>query len=255
MYRKSFADLFQRLHHLFVEPKFGFVEYMRKICVIKCKILAFGRCRTYICNRKTTTKINTAMKKFYQSLSVMLSVLSSLVMVSCDDDVQRSIELSGSWNGDFGMYYVDGKGREWDSYDTDIVFYPDYDYATRGYGQQVDWYKHGPYTKMYYRFYWQIRNGVIYLDYPQAPELNTAIYDYRLNNCYFSGMCEGASTPFRLGKIEDYYNWSCYNGYDYGYYYDDDWYWDYDYYTYTRSGEADEGLVIAKRGNRFNENR
>lgn len=196
------------------------------------------------------------MKKFYQFLGAILMAATSFFFTSCDEDVYRSMDLSGSWRGDFGMYYVDGRGDVWDSYDTDIVFYPDYDYATKGYGKQVDWYEHGPYSKLYYRFYWEIDHGVIYLTYPHDPELNTSIRDYRLNNSYFTGRCMGASSAFRLEKISDYYDWSYYHNYNYGYYYDNDWYWDSDYYM-TRSSDEDADLekVIVKRGNRFSENR
>ena len=61
------------------------------------------------------------------------------------------------------MYYeyeYRGHIYTFDSYDTDIVFYPEYDYATYGYGYQVDWYEEGPYERMSFKFNWEIRDGV-----------------------------------------------------------------------------------------------
>lgn len=182
---------------------------------------------------------------------------------SCDNnDTHEAMVLSGQWRGDFGMYYdyVDSYGRSYtfDSYDTDIVFYPEYDYATHGWGKQVDWYDYGPYKYQYYYFYWSIRYGVIYLRYPDAPELNTEIREYRLTNDYLTGYFDNASSRFRLVKIADYYDWSPYSGY-YGYYNRDNWY---DYYPYYVKGDkanapqkaTGEGHVV-RRGNRFSENK
>lgn len=196
------------------------------------------------------------MKKFYFYLSFVLVALSSLMMVSCDDDVDRAITLSGSWRGDFGMYYIyehRGKEIQYNSYDTDIVFYPDYDYATHGYGKQVDWYERGPYEKMYYKFDWRIRDGVIYLTYPHNPELNTAIYDYTMSHNTFTGYFDNANDRFRLYKIADYYDWDYYHD-DYYYYDRYDWYDDYFYSSRAASVEEDnEPGAIIKQGNRFSE--
>ena len=112
---------------------------------------------------------------------MMLAIAASMMMTACvDEDVERSINLTGSWKGDLNMYYgiEDHRGNyfEFDAEYSDIVFYPDYDFATHGYGKQVDWYLEGPYEKQYYRFYWEILDGVLYLDYPHDPELDTAVY-------------------------------------------------------------------------------
>lgn len=202
------------------------------------------------------------MKKFYY---MMLVVFASMMMTSCHDgDVERSINLSGSWNGNLNMFYgYDSHGyyHEFDASYSDIVFYPDYDYATHGYGKQVDWYdddfclecqRHHPglYKRQYYHFDWEIHNGVIYLDYPSNPELNTAIYDYRMDRDYFSGYFEGSKYKFRLRKIADYYDWSCYHD-NYM-----SWGWDDPYWKpETRSAEADEDqgtteVTVVKRGRR-----
>lgn len=200
------------------------------------------------------------MKKFINYISLMLLAVSSMAFVSCDEDVQRSITLSGQWNGDFGMYYIytTNRGREikFDSYDTDIVFYPDYDYATHGWGKQVDWYEEGPYEKMFYHFKWSIKDRILYLEYPHNPELNTAIYDYKMREDYFTGYFENSSTKFRLHKISDYYSWDDYES-DWYYGYERD--WDDGYFRsspITRSVEVedsaeDNGGEVIMRGNRF----
>lgn len=185
------------------------------------------------------------MKKAITILQLLAAVSLCTVLSSCnDEDTEESIVLSGQWQGDWGMYYeIEHRGHiyTFDSYDTDIVFYPDYDYATHGYGYQVDWYREGPYERLSYRFDWNIRNGVIYLTYPGYPEYNTSIRDYRMNNNRFTGYFDNGSDPFYLNKIADYYDWTYY--YDYGYYH----YWTYDswdwgyypYYAKTRSTSAD----------------
>ncbi|MCD8236578.1 MAG: hypothetical protein LUD00_07970 [Prevotellaceae bacterium] len=157
-------------------------------------------------------------------------------------------------------YYYDYRGRTYrfDSYDTDIIFYPDYDYATHGYGKQVDFYTAGPYSYQYYYFNWTIRDGVIYLDYPYDAELNTAIYDYRMTSDFITGYFGDTNTRFTLHKLVDYYDWNSYRG-NYGHGgFVSGWEWgDYRYnYSKSRDGKSvqtdsqEEGRVI-RRGNRF----
>lgn len=207
------------------------------------------------------------MKKLYYYLSVMLLVVAPLLMSSCHDgDVERAIYLSGSWTGDMKMYYgiEDRHGHyvEFDASLTDIVFYPEYEYATYGYGKQVDWYDEGPYERQYYYFEWRVRNGVLELYYPEDKDLDTKIYDYDMANGYFTGYFGNSNTKFRLRKVEDYY-WDpyyddCYMYWSsdcwYDYFYDDPYYWS----PYTRASqettntEAVEGKIV-KRGSRYNQ--
>jgi hypothetical protein len=142
-------------------------------------------------------------------------------------DVHQSIKFAGQWTGDFGMYYnyrMGGRLYTFDSYDTDIVFYPEYDGATWGYGKQVDYYEHGPYTHIYNRFDWEIRSGVIYLQYYSDPSLDCAIYDYSMTHDRFQGRFGNSNDRFYLTKIADYYDWSIYRDYYY-YYPNGGWYW------------------------------
>lgn len=159
----------------------------------------------------------------------MLCMSSCNMMWDVEDDmdVHQSIKFAGQWTGDFGMYYnyrMGGRLYTFDSYDTDIVFYPEYDGATWGYGKQVDYYEHGPYTHIYNRFDWEIRSGVIYLQYYSDPSLDCAIYDYSMTHDRFQGRFGNSNDRFYLTKIADYYDWSIYRDYYY-YYPNGGWYW------------------------------
>ena len=225
-----------------------------------------------------TIKNNNDMKKAFSLFSIIAMAGLCLMFTSCsDDDTEEAMHLSGQWQGDWGMYYgytyPNGDYVEYDSYDTDIIFYPDYDYATHGYGYQVDWYDRrpnangniSPYQRLSYRFNWSIINGVINLTYPGYPEYNTSIRDYRLNNSHFTGYFPNSSEPFRLNKIQDFYSWYDYDNLyrSYGYVYLEwDWsgvyYYD-SYYAKTRSAEATDSVGkpaegrITKIGSRLSE--
>ncbi len=198
------------------------------------------------------------MKRIYNYLlSAAVLTLSALTLTSCDDDVDMAMTLSGEWTGDFGMYYgiEDRRTGQWIEFDadrTDLVFYPDHDYATHGEGKQVDFYSYGPYRYQYYYFYWEVRNGVLYMDYPYDSNLNVAISDYRMSDRLFSGRI--GNTKFTLYKIKGYYDWGNYHGDYYGDY--DDGYW-YDYYSKSRDGKSDVSVDASelnmRRGNRMNE--
>lgn len=197
------------------------------------------------------------MKRFFGMLTAM--VMTSLTFTSCyDEDVETSITLSGDWCGYFGMYYVyvDRHGHEtpYDSYKTDISFYPDYDYATHGYGYEVDYYGvDSPYRKIYHSFDWDIRNGNIYLTYNDEREYDTVIRDYRMDEYLFTGYFDKGTTRFRLEKYGYYYDWNPYWD-EWGY---DGWH----YYGSTINTRADgetseagaepEGGTILRFGNRF----
>lgn len=201
--------------------------------------------------------------------SILFGTLTLLALcslfVSCNEDVERSMALSGQWRGDWGMYYeIEHRGRiyRFDSYDTDIVFYPARDYATYGYGYQVDWYREGPYERMSYRFEWSIDNDVVRMYYPGYPEYNARIHDYYLSYDVFRGYFDGSSTPFRLYKLVDYYNWDDYARWDYHYWDSPIWSWDIYYMAKSRDGQLMQNATadtpsdsarVVKIGNRFDE--
>ena len=140
--------------------------------------------------------------------------------------------IGQTFEGDFGMYYeyeYQGRVYRFDSYDTRIVFYTDNEYATYGYGKQVDYYEYGPYAYQHYRFRWYISNGDLILEYPYDPSLNTVIHDYHMYSDRFYGYFGTSNAKFYLCKATDYYDWGNYNG---DYYYDprDNWYDNYPYY-------------------------
>ena len=196
------------------------------------------------------------MKAKFYLLNMLLALMACTTFTSCDwwdEDYDQSKVLSGQWQGDFGMNYqytFNYRGRTYtetfDSYDTDVVFYPDYNGATHGYGKQVDWYEYGPYEKIYHRFDWKIVNGVVQLRYPDDPRMSTDIYDYHMTNDYFSGYFDYTKESFKLRKLADYYNWTPYvNTYSYydRYNWYDPWYNNYygrsPYYAKTRSNTTD----------------
>lgn len=183
------------------------------------------------------------MKKISVMLAAMLSFSSCNVVwdVEEDMDVSQSIKFAGQWTGDFGMYYTYRYGNRYytfDSYDTDIVFYPEYNGATYGYGKQVDYYEHGPYAYIYNSFDWEILNGVVYLQYYSDSSLDCAIYDYRMTAYHFQGRFGSSNEKFFLTKIADYYDWGYYSDYYY-YYTNNDWHWSSGYARQMAPARAD----------------
>lgn len=186
------------------------------------------------------------MKTMTTLKALLLILVTSTALSSCDfgvdyisPDREQSAAFAGQWTGDFGMYYnyrYNGRMLTFDSYDTDIVFYPEYSGARYGWGKQVDYYPNGPYESIYHRFNWEIRDGVVYLDYPSDPSLNANIYNYRMTSNVFYGTFGSSNEKFSLRKIVDYYDWTPYV--DTSSYYDRvDWYSSYSpYYSKSRSG-------------------
>lgn len=168
--------------------------------------------------------------KLMMVMSVALLTFTScdLVWKAEDDmDFHKSVKVAGQWTGDFGMYYnyrYNGRLYTFDSYDTDIVFYPDYDGATYGYGKQVDYYEQGPYSRIYNSFDWEIRRGVIYMQYRQDSSLDCTIHDYDITSDRFYGRFGNSKDKFYLSKIADYYDWTIYMDY-YFFYPRNNWRW------------------------------
>ncbi len=150
------------------------------------------------------------MKKFYSSLVALCLILAGgMMFVSCDEDTGDAIDLSGEWEGDMGMF-IDYAGYRYNAHNTWIAFHPDYEWATHGYGEEIDYFpSSAPYYCQNLYFEWRIRDHVLYLTYPYNHNLDVAIYDYHfrksrtvlefsINNEYFC----------RLNKLRDYQdNW------------------------------------------------
>ena len=195
--------------------------------------------------------------KYMKAIKTMLmGCIAAMMMTACDSDSSRSEVLFGEWEGNWGMYYeYEYRGRVYifNSYMSDVVFYPDHRYATWGDGYQVDWYSEGPYSRISMYFKWEVRNAIIYLTYPGYPEYNADIYDYYLDDYRFRGRFSHSSDMFNMRRLS-FYDWAPYYGYDYYYWTYDPWVWDgYNGYYYSRATDSNakesEGRII-KIGNR-----
>ncbi len=142
-----------------------------------------------------------------------LNKVEGIPEVPTEDEYFNYKAIANQWTGNLGISYTYSyRGREYSfkaDY-TDIIFYPKTNLDTYGLGKQVDFYNDGPYTYQYYEFYWSVDRGTIYLRYPYAPELNTAISDYRIDNDRLTGRFKGSNSIFTLNKIVDYYDWTPY---------------------------------------------
>ncbi len=190
-----------------------------------------------------------------KKITTLLIALTALLCVSCDKDPEIAYNLEGEWEGDMGMYYVyEGSDRygtytkEYDAQYTNIRFFRQT--ATSGYGDQVDFYRNGPYAWRSFYFRWCVRNGNIYLDYDYADELDCVIYDYYIDYYHLGGRI--GNTRIVLDKLNDF-KWSDYNNYNNGYGYG---YYDY-YHSYakTRAAETEADSVlngkVVRGGSRF----
>jgi len=178
--------------------------------------------------------------------SVLFAALMTIVAFSsCQDndkfylqdnyshhqDVNESMTLTGQWTGNLRMYYTYtqyGYSEQYDSYKSDIVFYPDQACATKGWGREVDWYTSGPYKSIQHKFTWEVRNGIVYLTFPSDRKLNCHISNYYMDDYSFTGYFSNSSMNFYMSKISDYYDW--------GYYTSD--YCTESYTLYTRGGAS-----------------
>lgn len=192
-------------------------------------------------NKKYT--IMTRLKNFGKTvMTIAIICLGGLLLTNCNSDIRESRTLSGEWQGYWGMYYeYEYRGRIYvfDSYASDVVFYPNHEYATYGDGYQVDWYRTGPYSRISLHFLWEIRNGRIFMSYPGNHMYDAEIYDYFLNDYEFYGFFGNSNERFDMIKLVSY-NWTPYYQYDYHYWTYDSWSWNgYNGYYYTRSAETE----------------
>ena len=156
------------------------------------------------------------MKKllYHSALCLGLLCCGMLTLTSCDEDIADAVDLSGEWEGNMGMYYTDDYGNTYDAHNTYIAFYPDDEYATHGYGEEIDYFLQSSGCPIYYQnFYieWLIRDQVLYLTYLGAPELDIALYDYRFIKSRTRLLFTIHDVPYELRKLSDFYH--------------GDWYW------------------------------
>jgi len=161
-------------------------------------------------------------------MAIAASMMGGFTSCERDIDLDEAMVLSGEWQGNFCMSYctTDRHGVEvW--YDADysrLVFEPNYDYATRGTGYEVDYYMYGPYESEYFAFRWRIRDGRIIINYLDNPELDVYISDYHIDNDYLWGHFTESGKKFQLYKRFDHYDWTPYVNNDHAYNCRDSWY-------------------------------
>ncbi|MBR4783491.1 MAG: hypothetical protein IK023_06345 [Bacteroidaceae bacterium] len=151
------------------------------------------------------------MKKFFSLLSIALIAMIGFSACNTDDENEARV-LSGEWEGDWGMFYDyqydNGAIDRFYASNTYIKLTPDHSNATHGTGIQEDYYRSGPYKYRWFKFNWEVRDGVIYLTYPHDHELDVDIYDYQLSNDYFTGYFGDSNSRFRMSKLTDFYYWT-----------------------------------------------
>ena len=154
------------------------------------------------------------MKKL--SILLLAALAALMTLTSCDKDNMQAWTLDGTWTGYIDTYYADRWGWTGESYNTSMFFNKTNTYGGNGY--QVDYNVNDPYRGYYYcDFVWDVRNGVIYIDY--ADSWNTVrIYDYTLNSSRFAGfMDDGTHRDIRFSFVYNgRFDWGRYRG---GYYY------------------------------------
>ena len=132
-----------------------------------------------------------------------------LTLTSCKD-TDDSIDLSGEWFGDMASFFIDEYGNTYWAEHTEITFIPDHEYATYGYGEEVDYFD-APCPLIYQNLYfkWRIKKSVLYLTFPDAPDMNVEIRDYHFTHgrsrLEFVIVIKDIPLPCTLYKLSDYY--------------------------------------------------
>lgn len=175
-------------------------------------------------------------KMFYYAMMLMLA---GFAMTSCDTDEEITCRLTGvNWEGDMDTYYsnrwgeslLDGEYRTVWRFEADC--HDSYGCATRGHGYEVDYDLHDRRNRAYSSFYWEVRNGDIYIEYDD-PTWNPVRIDwnnYTLTYSHFHGTM---------------YDWDN-RIYDFRLYANSSWRWDdyHDYRYHTRAAEDGSGLPV-----------
>ncbi len=124
----------------------------------------------------------------------LMAIVAAVAMASCtDDDTQQAYDLNGYWQGSIeGDYYSDRYGG-YDSWDTEIWFVQDGDFASGGYGREIDYNRRTGHAYDV-EFDWEVQGGRILLDYYDG--YRVIIRDYELYHV-------GSGQRFR-GYFDDY---------------------------------------------------
>lgn len=123
-------------------------------------------------------------QKILNIATLLLVMFTALSFQSCEDD-DIAQQLDGIWEGQVAQTYFDYRwGEQTDYQYVDIEFYTDpYKYA-KGTGIEYDYYGNS-YRYSECPFYFEVRNGIIYLDYNDGASV--AIRNYRLSHNHFTG--------------------------------------------------------------------
>lgn len=150
---------------------------MNKCCVNKIIMLP-------LCSNNTINTLIYMKEKIQKLASCILIVILALTFHSCEDD-EIAQQLDGIWEGEVASTYFSHRFGERTEYQyVDIEFYADpYRYA-KGTGIEYDYYGNSYYYSEC-SFSFEVRNGIIYLDYQDGTSV--AIRNYRLNGSRFSG--------------------------------------------------------------------
>lgn len=145
----------------------------------------------------------------FAAIAMLLSLCA--VVSSCSKDEKLSNRLSGTWEGEWGMSYVDRDGHKHYSDYTVIEFHSDKIFETQGFGYQEDYYRDGPFEKIGMYFNWSIDHKKIYINYPGYGSYNCRIDNYVMEKKKFTGYI--GNTYFSLRNIEKDYKWYNYAGF------------------------------------------
>jgi len=139
------------------------------------------------------------MKKILFTLTLICSMMFNFT--SCKEDQKTAFDLSGYWEGNLQMSYVDLTGQRWHSDNSQLYF--NCFFETKGDGYQMDYYQgNSPYSAIFHRFNWDISNGVITITYKEKnmEGFNTTITDYTLEDNIFVGYFGDSKEMFTLRK-------------------------------------------------------
>ena len=177
------------------------------------------------------------MKKFFGYIT--MAVLALTTLTSCDKDVLEAYTLQGQWAGYIDAYYRNRWGMVGSNYETVIYF--NRTHSTRGDGYEVDYDLNDPRGSFYYStILWEVRNGVIYIDYPEDRYADGSIYgvniyEYHLDDYYFNGYMDERRGSYKNIRFSLRYRGN----------------FDWEYYrshsgTWRRGATTDEDVVIGE---------
>lgn len=133
------------------------------------------------------------MKKIF-NLVALLGIMT-LMLTSCNRDERISWTLDGIWEGEVATEYFSHRWQEVvvQYQSVDIEFYAD-SWGGRGRGIEYDYTGYDTYYAC--EFYYEVRNGRIYLDYDDGSRMMID-RDYYLTNRVF----EGNFCDYRTGEF------------------------------------------------------